>query len=167
MRVRSRPLLSVLFAGVSMAAGCTDLPSGVPEGAQRVAIEPVQLDSYFVRFDSSERLVIRDEATWASTLARIMRPDVSPPTIPPRPPVDFASDVLIIAARGPSGGGDSIAIDDVHALDGDAWISVTERSPRAGCPVTAILTFPAVVVVVPRFEGEATFIEHVERYACD
>lgn len=111
-----------------------------------------------------QRLVVRDGATWAALwqqLASNHRP------IPAVPAVDFAGNVVIVAAMGTrSSGGYSIDIDDVRMGGGDARISVTERSPGDGCMVTMALTAPVAAVVVPRFLGQATFLERTEQRAC-
>jgi hypothetical protein len=122
-----------------------------------------------MRYDSGmttkQRLVIRDGAAWADVWKQITSP-FQP--VPPVPEVDFAKNVLIVAAMGTrSSGGYSIAVDGVRIVAGGAKVSVTEESPGSGCFTTQALTAPVAVVVVRRFAGEATFAEHTSQHACE
>jgi hypothetical protein len=121
-----------------------------------------------MRFNSGmttqQRLVIRDGATWAKVWAQIAAPHQPPPAVPA---VDFAKDVVIVAAMGTKdSGGYSITINDVGLVPGGARISVTEESAGANCGVTMALTSPVAVVLVPRFDGGATFQEHTSKRDC-
>lgn len=160
------PLVSVLLAGALVApSGC--LLSEVPIAAQRVAIEPLP-EAQTWRFNSGmtmpRRLVVRDEVAWHDVWHEMTR---SSPETTPTPAVDFASRVVLVAAMGwRDSGGHAISIDEVHMMDGDAWVSITERSPGTGCFTTGALTAPVAVVVVPRFDGDTTYIERTDERDC-
>lgn len=85
---------------------------------------------YYSGMATRQRLVIRDGAAWADVWKQITSP-FQP--VPPVPEVDFAKNVLILAAMGTrSSGGYSIAVDEVHIVAGGARVSVTEVSPARG-----------------------------------
>jgi hypothetical protein len=139
----------------------------MPESARPASVQPLAAAEP-MRFDSGlttrQRLVIRDAATWANVWQQIAGTRQPAPVVPV---VDFANDLVIVAAMGTkSTGGYSIEVDDVHTIGGDASISVTEQSPGSGCAVTQAFTAPVAVVVVPRFSGQATFVEHASLHAC-
>lgn len=171
MYPHARRLVSVLLVGATAAStGCVSGapgdPSGTPE-ARPIPFQPLQ-EAQTVRFYSGlttrQRLVIRDAATWANVWRELTSP-FQP--APPVPAVDFASNLVVVAAMGlRNTGGYSITIDDVRTAAGDVSISVTERSPGSGCIVTAVVTEPVAVVVASRFAGQATFVEHTALRDC-
>jgi hypothetical protein len=149
---------------VATAPGCM---SGFPEEAEPVMFDRLPEISALRSYGgitTRERLVIRDQKTWASTWVDIvgsLRP------VPPTPSVDFADQVLIVTAMGTrSSGGYAIEIEEVHTWKGDAWISVREQSPGPSCLTTDAFSDPVDVAVVPRFDGEASFLEHSSEHDC-
>src|SRR5687768_16334443 len=90
----------------------------------------------------ARRLVIRDAATWTqfwSELGAGVRPEV-----------DFSTDLVIAVASGErSSGGHDIEVRQVARTGGQLRIAVVETSPGEGCVITAALTQPVDVVVVP------------------
>jgi hypothetical protein len=159
-------LVSGLLVGtLAASSGC--LFSEVPLAAQRVPIEPLS-EAQTWRFNSGmtmpRRLVVRDEASWQDAWHEMTR---SSPQTAPTPVVDFTSRVVIVAAMGwRESGGHAISIDEVHVMDGDAWVSVTELSPGVGCFTTQALTAPVAVVLAPRFDGDATYVEDTGERGC-
>lgn len=152
---------SALISALSI--GCIDVRSDAPDGARRVAIRPVPADErlLFSGVVAQERLVVRDTATWETVWQRVTcRPE-------PAPAIDFATEVVIVAAMGmQNSGGHWIDIDKVHTLNGHAWVSVTESFPGEDCAAAGVLTYPAFMVAAPRYDGETTFVEHAEQHAC-
>jgi hypothetical protein len=165
---RARFLSLAFLVGIIGSTGCPrsgGANSGQVEGP--VFVQPLA-EAQRVRFDSGmdtrQRLVVRNRAAWVKVWHQLVG---NKSHTPPVPAVDFESNVVIVAAMGTrSSGGFSIDIDDVHFVDGDARISVTERSPGEWCGVTLALTAPVAVVVVSRFPGRATFLERTEQRAC-
>src|SRR5512139_1759388 len=161
MAYHRRLLSSVLASATAFAIGCAGMPPGPAENAQPIEVRTLPSAEAYRSFGglaTRARLVIRDAASWSNLWQQMTR--TSQPR-PPVPAVDFASDVVIVAAMGTkSSGGYAIRIDDVRVADGDAWIAVTEESPGSGCATTAVLTAPVAVAVVSRFAGEAVFLEH-------
>jgi hypothetical protein len=154
---------ALLVGATAVSIGCS---SGVSIGPEMpVDTQPlaeVQPFRFYSGMKMRQRLVVRDAATWANAWQQITW---SPLTT--APVVDFASDLLIVAAMGtmPTGGY-SIDVDDVGVGGGNASISITEQSPGPTCVVTQSLTAPVTVVVVPKFAGQATFAEHTAQLAC-
>jgi PrcB C-terminal len=173
MRQTSR-LVMLLAVGLILAAasfGCTSGMSNdpqIPDNAAPVRLEPVTaLEGMRLNsgIETRERLVVRDDATWTGVWLDIV--DGRQPA-PPTPKIDFEANVAIVAASGTkTSGGYTIDIDEVSTMDGDAWVSVTETNPGRRCGVTATITAPIAVVIVPRFEGKATFVEHQDTRDCN
>jgi hypothetical protein len=164
MRHLQLVIATTLLAAAS--SGCTESAS-VPDGAQRISIQPLPADhpaQIFSSFDTRERLVIRDEATWTSAWEQVMG-GIEPSE--PAPEIDFATTLILVATMGAQiSTGYAVAIDDVHTMDGDAWVTVSESSPGSRCPTGDAITRPATVVAVPRYEGETTFVERSKRVDC-
>jgi len=168
MHHRSRLLFCALLASATAGSiGCTSARSEFPEGAQPVVIQPIpeaQSERFYSGITTQQRLVVRDGATWANVWQQI---DANSIPVPAVPAVDFASNVVIVAAMGrKNSGGYSIDVDDVRSVAEDAWVSITENSPGAMCITTAVITAPVAVVMVPRFAGQVTFLEHAVQDDC-
>jgi PrcB C-terminal len=170
-----RFLSLALLAGALGSTGCPKSgPPNTDEGERSGSVQPLpgaQPIRYSGSYDgmtTRQRLVVRDAATWTNVWQQSTGTSQYIPPVPPVPPVDFASQVILIAAMGTKGsGGYSIAIDDVRVVDGNTRITVTERSPGNNCLVTMALTAPVAVVAVPSFPGEATFVERAVQHACE
>jgi hypothetical protein len=147
------------------------------EGFQPVAIDrwsdrasplegfqPVAIDRWSDRasplscMSMQQHLVIRDAATWAHVWSQIACHHGE--TRPAAPAVDFARQVVIVAALGlRSGGGYSIDITEVRIGHGDAVVFLEERDPGP-YPTTAVETEPVTYAIVPSFPGLAMFVDH-------
>jgi|SRR6185503_5787474 len=160
-------LLPVIATVLACGGQLSSVPPHAPADAAPVTVEPVA-DLQSVRFNSGistrERTLVRTRATWEALWPQIvgsLRP------IPPVPAVDFATKTVIVASMGTrSSGGYVISVDDVRQARGDAWITITERSPGSGCGTTAAITTPIAAVVVPRFDGTATYVERTTSVNC-
>jgi hypothetical protein len=163
-----RTAQSAMIGAVLACGGqLSSVPTHAPADATPVTAEPVS-DLQGVRFNSGittrERMVVRTRATWEALWPQIVG-TVRP--IPPVPAVDFATKTVIVASMGTrSSGGYVISVDDVRQSRGDAWITVTERSPGTSCGTTAAITTPVAAVAVPRFDGVATFVERTTTVNC-
>jgi hypothetical protein len=140
---------------------------GCDSGGQ-VEVQPLpeaEAMRYHSGMTTPQRLVVRDTATWTELWPQIVG---SNRPIPPVPAVDFSDDLVIVAAMGTKPtGGYSIDVDEVRVASEDAAISVQSRSPATGCLVTPLVTAPLSIVVVPRFAGRPTFVEHASQRTCD
>jgi hypothetical protein len=91
---------------------------------------------------AAERLVIRDDTTYARLWARLAVGG-------PRPPVDFSRDAVVVVAGGQrSTGGYSIAVDQALRTGSELSLNVVETTPAPGCIMTQALTQPVDIVVV-------------------
>jgi hypothetical protein len=67
------------------------------------------------------------------------------------PSVDWARQKAILVASGPrSSTGYSLHVVSLYARDGQLALTVKERSPSLGEPVSAKVTYPFVLITVPR-----------------
>jgi len=168
MRHHPRSLASSLLVSASVAlSGCSGdfagAQTGIPSDAAAVQLHVLASGSNST-MSTRERLVVRDAATLETVWPRIVG-NVLP--APPVPVVDFGANVVIVAAMGArSTGGYAIAIDEARTAHGDAWISVIERAPGDRCLTTQAFTAPFVMVAVPRFSGEASFVERTAIVQC-
>ena len=91
--------------------------------------------------------------------------DDDPP--PEAPEIDFANEMVVVAAMGtrPSGGY-AIRIDRVARRGNTVWVEVTSSAPGSGCMTTASLTAPVDLVVTQRMTGKVVFVEKSEVRNC-
>ena len=111
------------------------------------------------------RLVIGADSEW-ETFWREFTGALVPQPNPPA--VNFETQMVIAATMGQrTSGGYSISIEQVAKKDGTLYAAVRETSPDATCSNIAVMTAPAVAVVVPRHDGDFAFVESEETLACD
>ncbi len=112
------------------------------------------------RFESPERQVLRDAAGLADLRSRLGGAEL--------PPVDFARELVVVAAAGqkPSGG-HTISVGRVTLKDGELLIEVVETTPDQQCMTTQALTQPVDVVALSA-EGVRSwkFVERSEVGGC-
>lgn len=152
---------------VVLAAACGAAPSAPddqePLPVVRLRREPVSF-AYASGFDEPRQFVVRDAAAWQQTWAELWRNNVP---APPLPAVDFASEMIVVAALGtrPTGGY-SIFVDS--ASEGPEGVAVRVRavSPGSGCAVTLAVTQPVDVARVPRRDGAVVFSQRNEVQDC-
>jgi hypothetical protein len=129
----------------------------------RLRAEPVSL-TYVSGLAEPQQLVVRDQAAWQEAWNAIWRHHVPRP---PLPDVDFAREMIVVAALGtrPTGGY-SVFLDS--AWDGPDGIVVRIRaiSPGSGCGVTLALTQPVDVARLLRREGAVVFSQQHEIQDC-
>ncbi|HUF28917.1 MAG TPA: protease complex subunit PrcB family protein [Gemmatimonadaceae bacterium] len=174
-----RPIVALMALGIA-AGACSAEPTepGVqsPEsgthGPATVEGVPLQLRKLDEAepFSSSSgvrdraRIVIRTSAEWEDLWSQV----TANTTPRPEPPaVDFAAEMVVVAAMGwrPSGGY-SIEIEEVLAASGVLTAIVHERSPAPTCFVTAALTAPIEMVVVPRTDVALATAEKATSFTC-
>jgi len=102
-----------------------------------------------------ERIVVRDQRSWAALWTRIVgsyRPAPAPPA------VDFDDEMIIVVSMGtrPTGGY-AIYIDGVTALRGNLVVSTREVSPGR-CGVTQALTEPVALARLERSDLPVSFV---------
>lgn len=153
----------VLAAVLAAGAACTppqgsamDPPPGQGPSAladgDTVSLRRFGDDVYTrVRFNGgiAERgeQVVRDPAAW-SALWRRMTAGQSPSSLPP---VDFGSEMVLVAAMGQrSSGGYAVTIERVESTADGLTAYVTHQSPGPRCGAIAAVTAPVDVARIPR-----------------
>jgi PrcB C-terminal len=106
--------------------------------------------------------VVNDNTAYMDTWARIY-PDAT--TRPVMPPVDFTTQMLLVAAMGqqPTTGFD-IAFDTV-TYGTEVQVGITERIP-VNCLVLSTETQPVIVAQVSASSGTVTFHDNAVDYVC-
>jgi hypothetical protein len=142
-------LLLACSGSISQSAG-TRLP------LTRLSTGPSSL-IYYSGIVQRERLVVRDDATWQTVWTSIWRGTTPTPALPN---VDFANEMVIVAALGSrSTGGYSIVVDSaVMSSNGlTAWVGTS--SPGPGCITTQAFTSPVDIARVQRFDAQVSFVD--------
>lgn len=106
-------------------------------------------------YDQPRTLVIHDRETWVRTWADIYR-RADPP--PPMPEVDFANEMVVVAALGPRPSSGFEVIFTGASEAGDVvTVDVESRTPAASCVTLAVITSPVDLARIPRRNGAVTF----------
>src|SRR5688572_2344175 len=124
---------AVVYAGDSSRV----LYRSAPQGRRKVA-----------GFPDFTRLVVRDSATWRAVWARLVASDErrAPPAAEP-PPVDFARELVIVAAQGPAFCAWGITIDTVYRVaDSMIGVAVVRTQHALGSCGCLGYSVPAVAV---------------------
>jgi hypothetical protein len=108
-------------------------------------------------YTDSARLVVRDMASWQQVWAQATSTQASPP---PLPQVDFAEEMVLLAAAGPMHPGDQIFIDSAGVRAG-VFVAIV-RTVTACRPFPAA-AYPLDIVRVARSDREVTWSERRER----
>ena len=112
----------------------------------------------------SQRVVIRDASAWRQYWTVIHRPFIPAPAVPE---VDFAREMVVLAALGTrSTGGFVIRIDSVVTDSARVLVQVTRIVPGRGCAVPAAVTQPVDLVRLPAMPLPVSFAEREERTDC-
>lgn len=103
-----------------------------------------------------ERIVVRDQASWAALWTRIVG---SHRPAPATPAVDFDDEMIVVVSMGtrPTGGY-AIYIDGVTAVRGNLVISTREVRPGPSCFTTQALTQPVALVRLERSDLPVSFV---------
>jgi hypothetical protein len=149
-------ILLIALCGMG-AAGCrSSSPTDSTRDALLDPLIPIVHEVY-TGFAEPDRLVVRDAETWADVYARSF---AGRSEVPPRPAVDFASEMILVAAQGSQGSsGYDISIDRAAAQAGRLMAEVIQVVPDERCPVLAVITSPVVMVRVPALSGRVEFVE--------
>ena len=103
----------------------------------------------------AERTVIADSVAWAQMWGRLMAMHPFPP---PRPPVDFNSSLVIVAASGERAAGTSIRIDSTRLLRDELVVYVRQSSSGVGCMGDMMIRYPAHAIQVRRRDKPVRFV---------
>jgi hypothetical protein len=130
----------------------------------RLRSEPYSF-AYNTGLVESDRIVVRDAATWQTVWNKVWQ---NAGDVPPLPAVDFSSEMILVAALGSrNSGGYGILIDGATEA-GDDGIDVVIRSisPGSGCGTTLALTQPVDIARLPLRAGKIEFTERAEVTSC-
>jgi hypothetical protein len=160
-----RPAIVLALAA---CAGPSSQPPADDPGARievHVASPAVTLvQSQHSGVTDSLRLVVRDQATWEQTWARIHSYLVPAPSIVSP---DFSTEVVVMASLGErNSGGYEIQIDSVTRHANGAVVHLTRYAPGPRCFNTAALTQPVHAVRMPRTNGPVLFRERLQVRDC-
>jgi len=158
-------VLSLLLGGLSLGAcGSSSHLEAPREAVTGVDSGTVLLHAAYSGFSESDRFVVRDSARWARVWATAFARQTP---VPPLPSVDFAREMIVVAALGarPSGGYD-IAIAGVAPGAGGVAVLVVTTAPGDDCFTTAAITEPVVMVRVGAVAGLIRFHEQAETRSC-
>lgn len=167
---RLHAVLSIASCVLAMS-GCVS--SGGEDGSQPEPPMSVQqldsaLASYYRHssgYPDSARLVIKTADEWARVWNRIVS-NHGPK--PPVPEIDFAKEMVLVAAMGTRAtGGFSIEIEAVDRDSSSITASVRKRSPGNTCGTTAALTAPVAIVRIPRSDKPVRFVEENIATSCE
>ena len=154
----------VCLALVLLAAGCSSPTSPESLTLVRLGSAAAPLTSYS-GLRESQRLVIRDQATWQQTWSAIWSNTAPQPALPT---IDFTREMVILAALGerPTGGY-SIFVDSASETAAGVTIAVRSLASDSGCPVTLALTQPVDIARMTRRDGHVEFAETFAIQRCD
>ena len=158
-------VLSLLFGGIGLA-GCGS-PADT-EAAQDLGPEQkgeVILRAGYSGFPTSERVVVRDDGQWEAIWEKAFALQAS---VPLRPAIDFATEMVVVAALGsrPTGGY-GIAIEDLETRGTELAVFVTATSPGPSCFTTQAITQPVEMVRVRSVSGPVSFHERSLIHQCN
>lgn len=161
-----RAIIISLFLGGIGAAGCSSPVA--TEALQDLGPEQegeVVLNLGYSGFAVSERVVVRSDRHWKAIWEKAF--EIQTP-VPPRPAIDFATEMVVVAALGsrPTGGY-GIVITDLETRGTKLEVLVTASSPGSSCFTTQALTQPVVMVRVRAVPGPVAFRERSLVYQCD
>lgn len=164
--VFSRSIILSLFLGGFGVAGChSPVDTDALENLAPEQEGEVILRAGYSGFGTSERVVVRSashwEAIWEQAFA--LQTDV-----PPRPAIDFATEMVLVVALGsrPTGGY-GIAIEDLVTGGTGLSVLVAATSPGPSCGTTQAVTQPVEIVRVHAVSGEVSFNERSLVHQCD
>ena len=156
----------VLLSAAAVACGGVSMAPDPPPGAVPVVRLRAEAPAFTFQsgFTARERLVVRDAAAWKEVWGHVSARLTPAPVLPQ---VDFAREMLIVAALGerPTGGY-GIVVDSAEARSGLLLVTVRTIAPGKGCILTQALTQPVDIARVPRHEGPVDFEDRAEIRDC-
>jgi hypothetical protein len=158
---RLRPLLFAALCLDALACSAAfDAPEqpGTPMPVTRLRAEPYSFAGYS-GLRQSERLVVRDAATWAAIWRNV--------TSAPLPSVDFDREMIVVAALGerPTGGFD-IVVESATASGDALTVRIRTIAPGPSCITTDVLTQPVDVARLPRTADVVRFVDDASVVDC-
>jgi hypothetical protein len=153
-----RPLVMLVLGGMVAGVACgRGGGSGVVPSLSPVLPSTRLYSDDGPAYTDSVRLAVRDITTWQQVWSQATSTQASPP---PLPSVDFAREMVLVAAAGQMHPGDQIRIDSAGVRAG-VFVAIVRT-------ITACRQFPAAaypldIVRVERTDREVTWTERRER----
>lgn len=159
-RMRLNPALLMVVAFAIAACSNLDAPGDLVPVYGLSAAEQTAMNR--PSFESRERLIIEDAASWAAVWPRLAS---TPDT--PIPSINFTSRRVIVASMGTQkSDGYRISVYGARELNDTLWVEVFQQSPGKGCVVVQVETSPVVLGVLARRAKAVVFLERAEPVAC-
>jgi hypothetical protein len=139
-----------------LASGaCTQQPSSADMG-RPVSITRVPQDGgAFSGYEQPITLVVRDREAWQSTWSQVYR---GRNPVPPLPPVDFSTEVIVVAALGAQPtSGYAVEFNSAHETNGTVTVEATSVSPGTRCITVQVITYPFDIARLTRRDGAVQF----------
>jgi hypothetical protein len=135
------------------------------EEPRRVSADTKELAStQHSGYREKEFVVLRSPAEAQAAWRRMWSAESAVPSFPA---VDFSREMLVVAALGErASGGYAVAISDAVVEGAALQVGVVETRPGQGCVTPAVMTSPAVLAKLPRFEGRVELVEFVVSEEC-
>jgi hypothetical protein len=149
---RRLPLLVLLPA--SLLSACSGSPTS-PD-AESLSVTPVAYrDAAHEVFLSETMEIVRDPSTWQGLWSRMTSNELPAPILPA---VDFANNMLVVAAVGTQvTGGYGVSVTAASYQSYVITVQVTVWSAGPGCNYTQAITSPVAIAMLPARTGAATF----------
>lgn len=167
--------LSLTLSALLLAAGCGGAgtlgpgdarsagPAGDPVPLTRLRPEPYSF-SFYSGLTDSARVVVRDAREWEAVWREVWRNQTP---VPPLPEIDFAREMVVVAALGSrSSGGYGIIVERAARTREGVEVSVLKQSPGPRCGAPAAITTPVDIARLGRVDGAVRFIERPEVREC-
>ena len=124
------------------------LLAGCGGGEKPVAFVDVSSQVHGIQFPRLVRELFRSRSEMTGYLERAL-----PGHAPAVPEIDFAHREAILVAMGPrSSTGYALRVVKVRETSNRIAVTVRERTPTLGEPVVARLTYPFVLITIPRID---------------
>lgn len=122
--------MSRLLSVVLLAAACSHAPSQAPAAAAALPFETVVQRSIPGQSGPTRREVVRDQAAWQATWGSLREGS----DLPAEPPtVDFAREMVILAAMETQSCVSRVTIRSVTRADGALVVDLLEAPPAPNC----------------------------------
>jgi hypothetical protein len=143
-------LLAALPSGACAQQSPTSPAMAIPMSITRVAV-----DGAFSGYEQPVTLVVRDREVWQATWARVYRGRTP---VPPLPPIDFVTDMIVVAALGTKPtSGYAVEFTSASLSNGIVTVEAVSASPGPRCATLQVVTSPIDIARLPRRDGEVQF----------
>jgi hypothetical protein len=161
----SRIATALVVFGIAVA-GCQSASSPSSPREALIDFQPLSplVHQIYSGFREPAQFAVRDLEQWSDVWNRAF---AAMAEIPPRPTVDFSSEMILVAAQGVRGSsGYDVSIDRIRSGDDGLIVDVTVTAPHRRCMVLTVVTSPVMMVRVPA-SSRIRFFEHTRTTSCE